>query len=121
MLLQSEVISSDKRIVLLSEQNVFNVPSVNVYSSKQVLKARLIAAKGFEDAFQSFVAQERSSTNWEGLSANLLAKSDDALEEYAFLKDQIQKAYDAALASNTLAEKDFKVISIPIRKPTLGC
>jgi hypothetical protein len=36
---------------LLIETTVVSVPSVNIYSSKQVLKARLAAASAFENGF----------------------------------------------------------------------
>ncbi|KAK5661826.1 hypothetical protein OQA88_9928 [Cercophora sp. LCS_1] len=94
-------------LVLSESHNLFNVPSVNIYASKQVLKSRLIAAKAFEDAFQSFVAQDRITTNFAGLTANMLARSEDAISEYQFLESLAQKGYAAALKANDVAQKRF--------------
>jgi len=95
-------------LVLSATHGVFNVPSVNIHASKQVLKARLIAAKAYEDAFQNFVAQDRTTKNFGGQAADLLAKSRDAISEYAFLEDMARRAYVSALTAHETAEKRFQ-------------
>ncbi|CAG1966982.1 unnamed protein product [Fusarium graminearum] len=83
-------------LVLSQERKVFSVPSVNIYASKQVLESRLAASMAFEQAFQNFVAQERASAAMLGQTMNLIAKSEDAMSEYAFLEEVSQKAYRPA-------------------------
>ncbi|UZP36543.1 hypothetical protein NXS19_004359 [Fusarium pseudograminearum] len=90
-------------LVLSQERKVFNVPSVNIYASKQVLESRLAASMAFEQAFQNFVAQERASTAMLGQTMNLIAKSEDAMSEYAFLEDVSQKAYRSAQSARESA------------------
>lgn len=80
--------------------NVFHVPPVNIHASKQVLKSRLVAAKAFEDAFQNWLAQEHTMDNFAGLTANMLARSEDAIYEYHFLVEEAQDAYDTALEAD---------------------
>ncbi|KAK0665601.1 hypothetical protein QBC41DRAFT_282591 [Cercophora samala] len=100
--------SSLRNSLILSESHhVFNVPSVNIYASKQVLKSRLIAAKAFEDAFQSFATQDRTRSNFAGMIANMLARSEDAITEYEFLEALARKGYEAAVKANGVAEKRF--------------
>lgn len=81
---------------------------MNIYSSKRVLKSRLLAAKGFEDAFQSFVAQDRSAGNWASQTANLLLLSKGALSVYVLLGGLAQKAYDAAVEAYDAARRRFE-------------
>jgi len=88
---------------------VCSVPSVNVYASKQVLKARLLAAQSFEQSFNQYIAQDRSSENWLVATANLLAKSNDSFDDYRFLEGLASKAYDAAQAANEQARQRFIV------------
>ncbi|KAK4663532.1 hypothetical protein QC763_609220 [Podospora pseudopauciseta] len=94
-------------LILSNTHNIFNVPSVNIYASKQVLKSRLIAAKAFEDAFRSFAAQDTTTGNFAALTANMLARSEDAITEYQFLEALAQKGYEAAVNANNVAQKRF--------------
>ncbi|EMT62732.1 hypothetical protein FOC4_g10006365 [Fusarium odoratissimum] len=91
----------------LKERKVFNVPSVNIYASKQVLESRLAASTAFEQAFQNFAAQERTSAAVLGQTVNLIAKSEDAMSEYAFLEDLAQKAYSSAQSARGVAFKRY--------------
>ncbi|CZS79264.1 unnamed protein product [Fusarium graminearum] len=90
-------------LVLSQERKVFSVPSVNIYASKQVLESRLAASMAFEQAFQNFVAQERASAAMLGQTMNLIAKSEDAMSEYAFLEEVSQKAYRPAQSARESA------------------
>ncbi|EWZ30181.1 uncharacterized protein FOBCDRAFT_144708 [Fusarium oxysporum Fo47] len=90
-------------LVLSQERKVFNVPSVNIYASRQVLESRLAASTAFEQAFQNFAAQERTSAAVLGQTVNLIAKSEDAMSEYAFLEDLAQKAYSSAQSAREVA------------------
>ncbi|KAM0400565.1 hypothetical protein ACHAPZ_005634 [Fusarium culmorum] len=90
-------------LVLSQERKVFNVPSVNIYASKQILESRLAASMAFEQAFQNFVAQERASAAILGQTMNLIAKNEDAMSEYAFLEDVSQKAYCSAQSARESA------------------
>ncbi|EYB33338.1 hypothetical protein SNK05_003988 [Fusarium graminearum] len=89
--------------ILNWERKVFSVPSVNIYASKQVLESRLAASMAFEQAFQNFVAQERASAAMLGQTMNLIAKSEDAMSEYAFLEEVSQKAYRPAQSARESA------------------
>ncbi|WXC58059.1 hypothetical protein SNK03_003958 [Fusarium graminearum] len=57
----------------------------------------------FEQAFQNFVAQERASAAMLGQTMNLIAKSEDAMSEYAFLEEVSQKAYRPAQSARESA------------------
>ncbi|RKL49095.1 hypothetical protein BFJ70_g2027 [Fusarium oxysporum] len=94
-------------LVLSQERKVFNVPSVNIYASRQVLESRLAASTAFEQAFQNFAAQERTSAAVLGQTVNLIAKSEDAMSEYAFLEDLAQKAYSSAQSAREVAFKRY--------------
>ncbi|KAM5376208.1 hypothetical protein ACJA88_007319 [Fusarium oxysporum] len=94
-------------LVLSQERKVFNVPSVNIYASKQVLQSRLAASTAFEQAFQHFVAQDRASAAVLGQTVNLIAKSEDAMSEYTFLEDLAQKAYASAQSAREVAFKRY--------------
>ncbi|KAL6786535.1 hypothetical protein J3E68DRAFT_446839 [Trichoderma sp. SZMC 28012] len=87
---------------------ISSVPSLNIYASKQILKSRLLAAKAFEDSFREYTSEERSATSWVYLAADLLRKSDMALEEYGFLSGLAQKRYDEAVQAHSYAEKQFQ-------------
>lgn len=82
--------------------------SVNVYASKQVLKARLAAATAFESAYRDFLLQEGTAKQQTAASLNLLAKSNDALETYKFIINIRQREYDIALNSNEKAKANFE-------------
>ncbi|KAI3319340.1 hypothetical protein HD806DRAFT_509714 [Xylariaceae sp. AK1471] len=105
--LNIQACSLRNNLVLSEEQTLLNVPSINIYSSKRVLKSRLAAAKAFEDAFQSFVGQERFSLSMIGQTTNLLARSEDAMSEYNFLEDLAQKGYGAAVKANDSARNRY--------------
>jgi hypothetical protein len=94
-------------LVLSQERKVFNVPLVNIYASKQVLESRLAASTAFEQAFQNFAAQNRASAAVLGQTVNLIAKSEDAMSEYAFLEDLAQKAYSSAQSAREVAFKRY--------------
>ncbi|RSL59402.1 hypothetical protein CEP54_007314 [Fusarium duplospermum] len=86
---------------------ISSVPSLNIYSCKQILKSRLLAAKAFEDSFREYTSEERSASNWTYLAADLLRKSDQALEEYGFLSSLARVRYDEAIQAHTYAEAQF--------------
>ncbi|KAG7407650.1 hypothetical protein Forpe1208_v012723 [Fusarium oxysporum f. sp. rapae] len=94
-------------LVLSQERKVFNVPSVNIYASKQVLESRLAASTAFEQALQHFMVQDRASAAVLGQTVNLIAKSEDAMSEYAFLEDLAQKAYASAQSAREVAFKRY--------------
>lgn len=87
---------------------ISSVPSLNVYSCKQILKSRLQAAKAFEDSFRDYTSEERNATSWAYLAADLLRKSDQALEEYGFLSSLARKRYNEAVEAADYAEAQFK-------------
>lgn len=87
---------------------ISSVPSLNIYSCKQVLKSRLLAAKAFEDSFREYTSQERNASSWAYLAADLLRKSDQALEEYGFLSRLARKRYDEAVQAHSYAETQFR-------------
>lgn len=84
----------------LSSTAVVGVPSLNIYSCKQILKSRLLAAQSFENALLEHLSSERNSVNWTYTGADLLRKSDNALEEYTFLSKLANKNYDNAVESH---------------------
>lgn len=88
--------------------DISTVSSVNVYSSKQILKARLLAALSYEQAFREFSLATNGSKIQADFALNLLAKSDDAMETYKFLVDIRQREYDNALTANSKAAATFK-------------
>lgn len=95
------------RNTLLVSSEVVYVPSVNIFASKQVLKARLISAKAYEDRFQQFSNLTSDSRNRTSYALDLLARSDDASETYHFLLDIRQREYDNALAAYQKANTIF--------------
>ncbi|KAJ2903883.1 hypothetical protein MKZ38_009169 [Zalerion maritima] len=89
------------------ERSLCNVPSVNVYLSKEILSARLVAALAFEDAFHDYISQQRTSDNAAVMSTTLLLKGQDALDEYKFLESLSLKAYRAAEKANEESQTRF--------------
>ncbi|KAH7111486.1 hypothetical protein B0J13DRAFT_631825 [Dactylonectria estremocensis] len=87
---------------------ITSVPSLNIYSCKQILKSRLLAARDFEDSFREYMSEERSASSWAFLAADLLRKSDQALEEYGFLSSLARKRYNEATQAHSYAEDQFK-------------
>jgi ribosomal protein L16 Arg81 hydroxylase len=87
----------------------YHVPSVNLQSCKQILKARLQAATAFEQSFQSFLAQDRSAANWVLLGNDLIVKSEKAIKEYTFTQDLTEKRYLEAKESCATSLKRFQV------------
>ncbi|KAK4165504.1 hypothetical protein QBC43DRAFT_208068 [Cladorrhinum sp. PSN259] len=106
--LNAEACSLRSSLVLSQSHKVFHVPSVNIHAGKQVLKSRLIAAKAFEDAFQRFAEQDGITGNFAGLTANMLAHSQDAIADYKFLEKVAQERYDTASRANEEARKLFQ-------------
>ncbi|KAF5578849.1 hypothetical protein FPCIR_11392 [Fusarium pseudocircinatum] len=86
---------------------ISSVPSLNIYSCKQILKSRLLAAKAFEDSFRDYTSEERNISGWVYLAADLLRKSDQALEEYGFLSALARKRYDEAVDAHSYAKEQF--------------
>lgn len=84
------------------------VSSVNIYSSKQVLKARLQAALAFENSFREFSAQNVNAQYQVTNALDLLAKSNNALETYGFLLEIKQREYDTAMEANKKAASVLK-------------
>ncbi|KAH7103220.1 hypothetical protein BKA62DRAFT_828790 [Auriculariales sp. MPI-PUGE-AT-0066] len=95
------------RNALALESDVMSVPSVNIYASKQVLKARLTVAKSFEDAFHVFSAQKHASENRMSDALDVVAKSEDAIETYTFVLKIRQREYDNAVIANDKASATF--------------
>ena len=83
------------------------VSSVNVYSSKQILKARITAALVFETAFRQFWLETGNAKNQTATALNLLAKSNDAIESYSFMLDIRQREYDNAITAHKKASTTF--------------
>jgi hypothetical protein len=92
----------------LSGTAIASVPSLNIYSCKQILKSRLLAAQSFEETFLKCLASERNSVNWSYLGLDLLRKSENALEEYSFLSALSNKRYDEALEAHKYADIQFQ-------------
>lgn len=93
---------------------VSSVPSLNIYSCKQILKSRLLAAQSFEETFLGHLSSERSATDWAYLGADLLRKSDNALEEYSFLSMLANKRYDEAFEAHKYAEAQFQKTRVTV-------
>lgn len=88
-------------------QNLTQVSSINVYTSKQVLKARLATAIAFETAYRNFLLKDGNAKQQTAASLNLLTKSDDALETYRFIINIQQREYNTAVKSNNKAKSNF--------------
>jgi ribosomal protein L16 Arg81 hydroxylase len=101
--------TEDRKPKVLPSLTAYVVPSVNLQSCKQILKARLQAAAAFEQSFQNFLAQERSSTNWALLGNDLIVKSNNALEEYHLRKKTVTMRFDDANMACDTAKKNFEV------------
>jgi hypothetical protein len=84
------------------------VSSVNIYSSKQILKARLVAALEFERSFRTFALELDDKKIQTSFALNLLSKSQDALDTYAFLTKIRQRNYDNAVIANGKASTTYK-------------
>jgi len=106
--LQLNYQASSLRNELVLQSGVMAVPSVNIYASKQVLKARLAAAMAFEVSFQAFSAQLHVEGNrtWDAL--DMLAKSDDAISAYKFTLGIRHREYDSAVTANDKAVATYK-------------
>ncbi len=91
------------------DRNLSSMPSVNIYASEQILKARLLAAATFEMAFRDYSIEDRASKNVVSFGADLLDKSRDALGEYGFLGAMAEKAYNSAIAANDQAQRRYQV------------
>jgi len=90
------------------DSGIVAAPSVNIYASEQILKSRLTAALAFEQAFRDF-SLEASNRNVQTQTAvDLLRKSQDAMQTYAFIKDIRQREYDNAVIANAKAQKTFQ-------------
>lgn len=87
--------------------NVSLVPSVNVFHSKNILKARLSAAASFENAFQSFISQEKTSQNLTLFASNAIDSNRNALSEYAFLEENSRQAFSSATKSFDIAQSNY--------------
>jgi hypothetical protein len=80
---------------------------VNVFSSKNILEARLTAASSFEASFQSFIGQKRTSKDLTLFAANAIVSNQNALTEYAFLEGNAQQAYAGAIKSYEVASSNY--------------
>lgn len=92
------------------------MPSVNIYSSKQVLKARLLAAMAFEQAFREYMLEAATRKIQKETAMNMLAKSQDALQTYQFLRAIRQREYENAIAANDKAGKNFELTQQSLEK-----
>jgi hypothetical protein len=73
-----------------------------------ILKSRLLAAPSFKkNTLLKHLSSERSSVNWPYMGADLLRKSDNALEDYTFLSKLANKNHDNAVESHKHAEEQF--------------
>ncbi|KAM7193874.1 hypothetical protein V8F33_007560 [Rhypophila sp. PSN 637] len=90
------------------------VPSVNVYSAKQVLKARLAAAAAFEESYRDYLLEGRTAKQQVAAGLDLLAKSNDALDTYKFIIDIRQREYDNAARSNDIAKANFDKTNVDV-------
>jgi len=79
-----------------------------VHSSKQVLQARLLAAKSFEDRFYDFLNQSKQAEHVSSSALIMFESSQDALSEYRFLQNQAQKQYETADAVYAQASDAFR-------------
>ena len=95
-------------MLLALGQDLTQVSSVNVYASKQVLKACLAAAMAFENAYSDFLRESGDAKQQTAASLNLLAKSNDALETYQFIIKIKQREYDIAVNSNDKGKANFE-------------
>ena len=105
--LQLNYQAASLRNALVLQSDVMAVPSVNIYASKQVLKARLAAAMAFEVSFQSFSAQSHVEGNRTSDALDMLAKSDDAISAYKFTLGIRQREFDNAVTANNKAAATF--------------
>lgn len=62
-----------------------SAPSVNIYSSKQVFKSRLVAALAFEQAFRDFGLEYSSRSVQSETAMEMLARSNHTLQTYEFI------------------------------------
>jgi len=85
-----------------------HVPSINIYNSKQILKARLQAAIAFETSFQQIHGQGKQADYQVRQALNLLAKSDDAVQNYTLLAQMKQRDYENAIVIKEKAEELFR-------------
>ena len=79
-----------------------------MHSSKQVLQARLLAAKSFEDRFYDFLNQSKQAEHVSSSALIMFESSQDALSEYRFLQNQAQKQYETADAVYAQASDAFR-------------
>ncbi|EGU80028.1 hypothetical protein FOPG_15971 [Fusarium oxysporum f. sp. conglutinans race 2 54008] len=89
-------------------RDIGQASSVNVYASKQVLKARLTAALAFENAYRDYLSDSGTKKQQVSAGLDLLAKSNDALETYKFIIGIRQREYEMALHSNDVAKANFE-------------
>ncbi|KAF2762547.1 hypothetical protein EJ05DRAFT_534086 [Pseudovirgaria hyperparasitica] len=93
---------------LMIDADVLAVPSVNIHASKQILKSRLVAAQAFEQAFDDFNSEARDLSIQRLTAMNMLAKSDNAMETYKFLRDIRERDYANAVSANNKAKEILK-------------
>ncbi|KAH4019276.1 hypothetical protein HBI81_192460 [Parastagonospora nodorum] len=93
---------------LLVDSSIVAAPSVNIYASEQILKSRLTAALAFEQAFRDFSLEASNRKVQTQTAVDLLRKSQDAIQTYAFIKDIRQREYDNAVVANAKAQKTFQ-------------
>lgn len=94
--------------ILVVDSSIVAVPSVNIYASKQILKSRLTAALAFEQAFRDFSIEASNRKVQTQTAVDLLRKSQDAIQTYAFIKEIRQREYDNAVVANAKAQKTFQ-------------
>lgn len=83
------------------------VSSVNVYSSEQILKARLMAAVAYESAFRHFALESTSTEIQSSFALNLISKGNDAMETYRFLRKIKERVYNNAVVASGKASATF--------------
>lgn len=88
--------------------DVVAVPSVNIYSSKTILKSRLVAAQAFDNSFRQFQTSAGDLKLQALYAVNMLAKNKDVIMAYEFQRGLKQKDFDNAVKANDEASKALK-------------
>ncbi|KAI9749666.1 MAG: hypothetical protein M4579_006787, partial [Chaenotheca gracillima] len=103
-------------IVARLENNVSYIPSVNIFASKEVLQARLLAAQRFEDDFHVFIGKSRDNEYLNLAAANMVYASNDAMSEYNFLEGLARKHYTENADALEKAQKSFSARQDELKK-----
>ncbi|EAT77723.2 hypothetical protein SNOG_14871 [Parastagonospora nodorum SN15] len=95
--------------LLPPDEAMNNINYLNLIDdSGKILKSRLTAALAFEQAFRDFSLEASNRKVQTQTAVDLLRKSQDAIQTYAFIKDIRQREYDNAVVANAKAQKTFQ-------------